>query len=150
MQNRLHNIAYWINFYKSPYWVLMLDVKILLNYRYFSGMRVWGWTWDLTHFGEAPFNTGCPAIANINAGQIAQLCQGGAHLGALEVGLQDNLGRNVDYHDGVDDGHGRHDRQHHGAEHGQAESLLARLRRVLKLGHRIGWSTWQFFSIVSA
>ena len=89
----------------------------------------------MTHFGETPLNTGCPPIANINPGQVAQLGQGGAHLGALEVRLQNYLGRNVDDDNGVDDRHGGHYRQHHCAEQGQAEFLLARLGWVLKLGH---------------
>lgn len=73
-----------------------------------------------THFAEAPLNTRGPSVADVDAGQVAQLGQGGAHLGALQVRLEHRLGGHVDDDNGVDDGHGRHHGGHHGAEKGQA------------------------------
>jgi hypothetical protein len=105
-------------------------------------------SYSLTHFGETPLNTGCPSIANVEAGEVAQLGQGGAHLWALKVRFQNYLGWNIDNDNGVDDGHGGHDRHHHGAEQGQAEFLLACLRRVRKLGHLVTVLLHLQFSVI--
>ena len=88
-----------------------------------------------TYLAETPFYAGMPLVADVVASQVSLLRERGAHFGSSQLGFQDGLGRNVDDDDGVNDGHGAHHAQHHGAEKGQAQVLLASLRRVLDLGH---------------
>ena len=74
-------------------------------------------------------------VAGLDPGEVSLLDESGAHLGTDQLGLEDVDGRDVDDYDGVDDGHGRDHAQHHGAEQGEAETLLTSLGRVLDLRH---------------
>jgi len=90
---------------------------------------------SVTHDWQTPLFTRGPILTGFDSREVTFLRQRCAHFWTLKCWLKNNLCRQVDDDNSVDDGHRGHDRHHHGAEEGEAKMLLAPLRGVLNFWH---------------